>query len=414
MLSIHNVPLSVAKNELRGLPWIFSNQVCHLEDSLLTKERTSLVRITDLNRIGIYNKSALISVRLLPELFAAKLMDKNEIEEAEFTRIVDEHFRAVRRNKISTFPFTRNQCFRWIHGDADGMPGIVVDDYVQFTTLQCSCAAAEFLLQHVIEALKLHDERPILERSSGQARAMEGLAERTRWIRGKVEQVSISFVGLELKFEPLRAQKTGLFLDQRRNLEFLTGFLSHKGIQPKSMLDICSYAGAWSSAGASAGIESFTLIDADAQALSMARSNIIQNSPNAQARGSDLEIELRHGDLFEELSKLKSENRLWDVVVADPPAFAKNKKHLLEASRAYARLAKLAARVSAPNGVLVLCSCSKNMDAQNFWDIAVRNLASEWILIHRGEQSPDHTVGTTQAASEYLKCLFFQKRSFAT
>jgi 23S rRNA (cytosine1962-C5)-methyltransferase len=277
--------------------------------------------------------------------------------------------------------------------------------------MQCSCAAGEFLFPHVVSAILAKTTKPILERSTGQTRAMEGLPERTRWIRGSVERASVHFAKLNLQFEPLRAQKTGLFLDQRCNLEFLTNFLSHEFVQPQSMLDICSYAGAWSSAAASAGVRSFTLIDADAQALSMAKTNITNNSPEAQASGQEPHIELRHGDLFEELSKLKSTQRTFDVVVADPPAFAKSKKHLPEASKAYARLIKLAARATAPNGLLILCSCSKNMDAQTFWDLCVRNLGPEWILIHRGSQSPDHTVGTTQASAEYLKCYFFQKRS---
>ncbi len=411
MISIPDLKLTTARNELRGLPWIFSNQVQHLNDSILTKDRTALVRIPELGRIGIYTKTALIAVRLLPESMTQACASLSEILESDFEKSLFAHINSILVAKVRTFPFARNQSFRWCHGDADGLPGVVIDDYSSFFTLQCSCAAGEFLLPHVISVLMANSTKPILERSTGQTRAMEGLPERTRWIRGCVERKAIPFAGLHLEFEPLRAQKTGLFLDQRRNLEFLTNFLSHESIQPKSMLDVCSYAGAWSSAAASAGVRAFTLIDADAQALSMAQTNITNNSPETLASGQEPEIEIRHGDLFEELSKLKSTGRTFDVVVADPPAFAKSKKHLPEASKAYARLTKLAARATAPNGLLVLCSCSKNMDAQTFWDICTRNLGPEWILIHRGSQSPDHTVGTTQASAEYLKCYFFQKRS---
>jgi 23S rRNA (cytosine1962-C5)-methyltransferase len=411
MISVHTLKLSVDAQQLRGLPWIFSNQVHHLEDPALSPERTALVHIPLLDGFGIYTKTDLIAVRLLPRFLTEVLKNKSAVEEAVFAQALAQHISLLRTAKTRIFPFARNQCFRVAHGDADSLPGIVIDDYGTFSTIQSSCAAGDFLLPSVVSALAQMNEQPLLERSSGQARAMAGLPERTRWIRGKIDKANVSFAGLKLQFDPLRAQKTGLFLDQRKNLEFLSEFLSHENVKASSFLDICSYAGAWSSAGATAGLSSFTLIDADAQALAMARENIIQNSPDAQALGKVPTIETRHGDLFEELSKLKSQSRTWDVVVADPPAFAKSKKHLPEATKAYARLIKLAARATAPNGVLILCSCSKNMEAHLFWELCLKNLGSEWILLRRGEQSPDHTIGTTQASSEYLKCYFFQKRS---
>jgi 23S rRNA (cytosine1962-C5)-methyltransferase len=236
---------------------------------------------------------------------------------------------------------------------------------------------------------------------------MEGLSERTRWIRGSVERPTVFYAGLKMTFDPVRAQKTGLFLDQRFNLEFLKKFCEHKKYTEASMLDVCSYAGAWSAAAALGGVRKFTFIDADTQALKLAPMNVLAN-----ALGCECCLEPRHGDLFEELSKLKNEARTFDIVVADPPAFAKTKKHLPEATLAYSRLTKSAARLVKDGGLLVMCSCSKHMDADTFWNTVTRALGTSWILVHRGGQSTDHSIGTTPASTEYLKCLFFQRRDF--
>jgi 23S rRNA (cytosine1962-C5)-methyltransferase len=411
MIAIRELALSVSRQDLRGIPWIFSNQVRHLDDADLNEVRAALVRIAELGRVGIYSKASLISVRLLPESFAKDVQGRTEITEENLTEICAKHLIKMRQQKESVFPFVPSEAFRWLHGDADGTPGIVADDYGDFVTLQSSSSAGEFLLPFIIDALLGLDNRPLLERSSGQTRKMEGLPERTRWIRSKVDEVCANVARLKLRFEPLRAQKTGLFLDQRNNLEFLSQYCLQRKTKISSMLDICSYAGAWSSAGALGGISHFTLIDADSQALKQASINIKENSGATGIQPSGVTIEPRHGDLFEEISKLRNENRTFDIVVADPPAFAKTKKHLHEATLAYSRLAKNAARLVSEDGLLVLCSCSKHMDAETFWTTATRALGASWILIHRGGQSPDHTISTTPASSEYLKCLFFQKRN---
>lgn len=407
MIQVTDLFLSVSRQELKGIPWIFSNQVKHLDDSLLDDVRCAIVHIPEIDSVGVYSKSSLISVRLLPRSFAASLISTEKLSRDNFAELVFQHIVAVRQQKSKIFPFAKTESFRWIHGDADGVPGIVADDYGEFVTLQSSSEAGELMLPFVIAALKKFDSRPIFERSSGQTRIKSGLPERTRWIRGLVEQPSVTYAGIKMTFDAIRAQKTGLFLDQRFNLEFLKTFCSHASNTAASMLDICSYAGAWSAAASLGGVRKFTFIDADIQALNLAPINVSLNAPKDECF-----FETRHGDLFEELTKLKNESRTFDIVIADPPAFAKTKKHLPEATKAYSRLTKSAARLVKDGGLLAICSCSKNMDADTFWHTATRALDNSWILVHRGEQSSDHTIGTTQASTEYLKCLFFQKRDW--
>ncbi|MCA2962266.1 MAG: methyltransferase, partial [Silvanigrellales bacterium] len=226
-------------------------------------------------------------------------------------------------------------------------------------------------------------------------------------------EVEASFAGLCLRFAPLKAQKTGLFLDQAHNLALFDGLVRTLVPANGTLLDICCYAGAWSAAGARAGLASFTLVDQDATALARAAENVVRNQATARhAPGETCQVETRHGDMFELLSLLGKEGKSFDVVVADPPAFAKAKKHVPEARRAYARMVKLASRLVRPGGLLVVCSCSRNLEESEFLDIVGTQLASTpegWTLVLRGAQAPDHTVPAGETLAHYLKCAFYAK-----
>ena len=204
----------------------------------------------------------------------------------------------------------------------------------------------------------------------------------------------------------MRCQKTGLFLDQRENLTLFGKILTAS--HASSMLDLCSYAGAWSCAGAQVGVREFTVVDQDKDALELCTKNISDNSKDP----NKIQITQMHGDLFELLSKLNKEKRSFSAVVADPPAFTKSAKHVPEARRAYQRLSKLASRLVAVNGIYVACSCSRHIDEEEFYEIVSNALESDdWIYLGRGRQSPDHTVLTTDKHSLYLKALYFMRRS---
>lgn len=402
MPSLPLVKLTLPVAKLRGSATLFSNQVVPLDDALLDAGRTAFVQVEGLpGRVGVYAKTQLMAVRLLPAGFdAANLADS-----------VRAHLSELRIKKTRLKVFTNSEAFRWVHGDADGLPGIVVDDYGALVVLQSSAHAGDTLLPVVTEALlPLVEGRPVFERSSGQTRQAAGLPERTRPLQGSVPtEVEAVCAGLRLKFAPLKAQKTGLFLDQSHNL-MLFQSLARAVLPAKgSLLDVCCYAGAWSAAGASAGLASFTLVDQDASALARAKQNVLQN---AESPLEEACVDCRHGDMFELLSVLGKEGKLFDVVVADPPAFAKSKKHVPEARRAYARMVRLAARLVRPGGMLVVCSCSRNLEETEFLELVGAQLQSSpetWSLALRGAQAPDHTVPAGENLAQYLKCAFYLK-----
>ncbi len=390
--------------------WIFSNDVEHLSDALLDSNKCALVRIQGTTRFGIYCKSALIAVRLLPESFVPS--QESQVSHEEIQKWAWGHLSLLRIQK-EALPIPKGDALRWSHGDVDGMPGLVVDDYGEVCVLQSGSASGDFLLPDVAEALLQNQTKALFERSSGQIRAMDGLAERTRWLRKPQEtEANPSFVttkmsNLTMTFNPLRAQKTGLFLDQRENLSLLATLLPRVAHQNSSSLDICSYAGAWSAVAAREGFTECTIVDQDKDALEYAKRNIAANAKSA------VEIVALHGDMFEQLSKLDKSGNRYTLVVADPPAFAKSKTHIPEARRAYGRLTKLASRLVEDDGILVVCSCSRNMEESELYTIVTNNLCEgRWVLMGRGRQSPDHTVIAGEGHSDYLKAFFFKRTRY--
>ncbi|KAB8032012.1 class I SAM-dependent rRNA methyltransferase [Fluviispira multicolorata] len=405
MLKILQIDIIDSKYKYFKSPWIFSNQVNHLDDNLLNDEKISLVQIKGTKNFGIYCKSNLISIRLLPDCLFEKI-NNNFISKEDFIDQLNLYLSKLYKEK-QCFSFAQNEAYRLSHGDNDGLPALAIDDYKSVLVIQSSSAVGDFLLPFIVEAIKKTIHLPIFERSTGQIRKLENLPERTRWIQKPANEqsyeVTCNLAHLKMSFSLNKAQKTGLFLDQRNNLKYLADLLVNYNI--KKSLDICSYAGAWSAIAAQAGIMDMTLIDQDAWALQLAQKNIIQNSQHSP------EITTLHGDMFEHLQGLTKSAQKFDLIIADPPAFTKSKKNIAEAKRAYTKMTRLAHNLLNENGILIVCSCSRHIDDQEFLESVSLGLSTQnWVLLHKGEQSPCHTRLATPDSSEYLKCYFIKKR----
>ncbi len=406
MIKVLQIETVGLKQKFFKSPWLFSNQIIHKSDNELNEDKISLVQIKGTKKVGVYCKNSLISIRFLPDSLFEKI--ENEfIKKDHFIDVILNHLVNLKKAK-SKFNFTNKEAFRLSHGDNDGLPAIAIDDYQSVLVLQSSSQAGEYILPYVIEALKQIDERSIFERSTGQIRKLENLPERTRWIREPLNkdqnfEINCLFSSLNMTFFLNKAQKTGLFLDQRNNLTYLANIIKNYNIN--SCLDICSYAGSWSSIAANSGVENLTLIDQDSWALNLAKRNILAN-----AKGNTT-IETLHGDMFEHMQGLIKNEKKFDLIIADPPAFAKSKKHIHEAKRAYSRMAKLASKLLSENGLLIVCSCSRNIKDSEFLESVSFGLEEgNWVFIHKGEQSPCHTHLAHPDSSEYLKCYFLNNR----
>lgn len=286
-ISLHN--LRVKKSALANghRVWIFSNEVEHLAKNVLSTDSSVVfVQLEGTTRFGLYDRTHLISVRLFSEAFSNDLIAKlnttatpAQIEPTHVQDCLAEHLKRLKELKINLGFNDGKNAYRFIHGDADGLPSIIIDDYQSVLVLQSGSRAGEWLYPHVCEALKKVDERPVYERSTGQSRQMEGLGERNRWLVPNATNettASVFHADMLMSFNLQRAQKTGLFLDQRTNLTWLGEFLSARpsNAKSKSILDICSYAGAWSAKATQSGVRTCVLIDQDTHALAMAEVNI--------------------------------------------------------------------------------------------------------------------------------------------
>jgi 23S rRNA (cytosine1962-C5)-methyltransferase len=191
-------------------------------------------------------------------------------------------------------------------------------------------------------------------------------------------------------------QKTGWFFDQAGNRRALPKYI-RKGSR---VLDVFSYVGAWGVRAAKSGAREVLCVDSSAAALELAAANAARNG---------VEIAARRGDAFDVLEALAKEDARFDVVVIDPPAFAKRKKDLPKALAAYKRLNQLAISVLADDGILVSCSCSFHLSAGDFQEAiakAARGADKQLQIIEIGGQAPDHPVHPAIPETQYLKAYF--------
>jgi 23S rRNA (cytosine1962-C5)-methyltransferase len=202
--------------------------------------------------------------------------------------------------------------------------------------------------------------------------------------------------GLRFQVPLAEGQKTGWFFDQSANRRALS-----KYVRPGArVLDVFSYVGAWGTRAAKDGAAEVICVDSSSQALELAAQNARQNS---------LSITTRKGDAFDVLEALAEERARFDIVIVDPPAFAKRKKDLPKALAAYKRLNQLALKLLADDGILVSCSCSYHVSAEDLQDAlakAARGASKHLQVLELGGQAPDHPVHPAIPETRYLKAYF--------
>jgi 23S rRNA (cytosine1962-C5)-methyltransferase len=202
--------------------------------------------------------------------------------------------------------------------------------------------------------------------------------------------------GLEFQAPLAEGQKTGWFFDQAANRRALQKYV-RKGAR---VLDVFSYVGAWGVRAARGGAREVLCVDSSAAALELAAKNAERNG---------VKLATVKGDAFDVLEDLARKGSRFDVVIIDPPAFAKRKKELPKALAAYKRLNQLALRVTADDGILVSCSCSQHVSAEELQDAiakAARAAEKQLQILELGGQAPDHPVHPAIPETRYLKSYF--------
>ena len=372
-----------------GHLWVFSNEIDSIEG---TVEPGDAVSVEDARgRVvgtGLANPHSLIAVRLIshgPVEVNRELVGRRIRTAVEY------------RNRI--MPGETAQ--RLVFSEADLFPGLIVDRYGETLVVQSMTVGIERRLEMVLDALTEElDPSAIVLRNDSPMRRYEELPLEKRVVRGEVDgPVEVTLDDHTFLVDVLSGQKTGFFLDQRENRRD-TAHLA----KDRSVLDCCSYTGAWSVYFGSAGAESLTLLDSSSAALEGARANLSVNDVTCP-------VTYRETDMFAGLAGLRREGAKFGVVALDPPALAKSRKKIREALKGYRALNRLALSVLEPGGHLITCTCSHLVDREAFMNALVG--AGEEahrrarVLDVRG-QSADHPVILGLPETRYLTCVVLE------
>lgn len=370
-----------------GHLWIYSNEVDITKNPLKSFAPGALARVEDSRgkALGLasVNPNALICARLLTRRADAT------IDTDWFIRRVG---RALAlRERLYAQPF-----YRLVHGEADGVPGLIVDRYGDVCVVQIGTAGMEALKLDIVEGLK-HTLMPtgIVFRNDTPVREIEGLPAYVEVLGDVPEHIDINEGGVTFRVSPGGGQKTGWFFDQRHNRDRLAAY-----VPDKKVLDVFSYIGGWSLRALKFGAATATAIDSSASALEAAQQNAALNH---------FSLETLKGQAADTLKTLRDTGRRFDVVIVDPPALIKRKKDLDAGAEHYAQLNRLAMQVLEPDGILVSCSCSHHMSEEQLQRLLLRearNHGRNLQILERGGQGPDHPVHPAIPETFYLKAFF--------
>jgi len=300
----------------------------------------------------------------------------------------------------------RTTGFRWINGESDGWPGLVLDCYDRTLVVKLYTAVWLPRLEQttVLLAERLRPERIILRLSRNiQAAGLERFARKDATVlQGATPEGSVIFQesGLWFEADVLRGQKTGFFLDQRENRRIVESLATDRRV-----LNAFSFSGGFSLYAARGGARSVADLDLSAHALAGAKRNFALNQANRAIAAC--RHELIQAEAFEWLGAQRG--RKFDLVVLDPPSLAKRESEKAGALRAYGKLAKLGLGLLSPGGILVACSCSAHVGSEEFFG-AVRQAAArsgrKSTELRTTRHAPDHPAAFAEA--EYLKAIYMR------
>lgn len=295
---------------------------------------------------------------------------------------------------------------RLIHGEADGLPGLIVDRYADTLSAQFLATGAERWKDTIADALLAATGlQRLYERSDASARGLEGLAPQAGWLRGGGEtELTIKEHGWQLTLDVAEGHKTGYYLDQRDNRALFAQVVRQLGC--KRVLNCYSYTGGFSVAALSGGASEVWSIDSSAPALARAERHVALNGFDPAAhRAVDADVNAT-------LRQLIEEGRSFDAIVLDPPKFAPSAAHADRASRAYKDINRLAFKLLVPGGALLTFSCSGGIGADLFHKIVAGagiDAQADGYLLKRLEASADHPTTVNFPEGEYLKGLYIVK-----
>lgn len=369
-------------------PWVLASAIDRVEGGPADGDVVELVSHTGhFVARGIWNSRSRIRVRLYT------WRPEEALDESFWGRRLQE---AVQLRTLLGYDDPRGAT-RLVYSESDGLSGLIVDRYGPYLVVQVTAAAMARRLPTVVDWLvqRLQPKGILLRTDPATLRA-EGLVleDKPLWGEAPPEPVEIWEHGVLYLVDLAQGQKTGFYLDQRENRRGAA--LYARG---RRVLDMFCYTGGFALAAAAAGAESVLGIDDSPKAVALAQAN-------AQRNGLT-NVRFEQGDCFKTMERMRTENQRFDCVVLDPPRFARSRRSVRQALRAYHWLNRLGVELLQPGGILVTCSCSGHVSREDFFQmlmgVSEKSARSIQILQQRGA-APDHPVLATCQETEYLKC----------
>ena len=374
---------------LAGHPWIYRNEIARIEGEA---EPGAIAHVLDGR--GRFLGQAMVNLK---SQIAGRLLTRTEeaIDGGFFTRRIREAIGRCGRSMDG-----QNAC-RLIFGEADHLPGLIVDRYSDVLVMQILTAGMERVRRTILESLcDTVRPRAVYERNDTSPRRLEGLELRKGFVWGVGETgLWIQEGGLSFFVEMAQGQKTGFFLDQRENRQVVKHLAMGRDV-----LDCFCYSGGFSVSAALGGATSIMGIDISPEAIAWAQRSSEKNSVSSRCT-------FTIGNAFDALRAFVREDRRFGLVILDPPAFTKGRQALEGALRGYNEINLRAMRLLAPGGILMTCSCSYHVDPPMFLEMlrmAAADARREFHLREFRTQAADHPILLAARETQYLKCAILE------
>jgi 23S rRNA (cytosine1962-C5)-methyltransferase len=387
-MSLPRVALSAKRNSLH--PWIFLRMVRRPSRRIAPGTLVEVEsREGEFIGRGIYNGTSQIAVRLLTE-------ERNERLDSDFFR---HRLAEALRHRVEDLDLPSvTDSFRWVHGEADGLSGLIIDRFGDVVVIEpFSAGYRGEVLEWIVQAARdLVPGARIAVRPDERSTQREGydfVAERRR--HPGPESATAREHGLDMEMDLRHGHKTGFFLDQRENRHEVARLA--KG---RRVLDLFCYTGGFAISAARGGASHVAAADLDEKALAVARRNVARN---------EVHVELEHADAFDVLRRKKESGDAPDLLVLDPPKYALVKEEISRAYRMYGDLNRLGMELLSRGGLLVTCSCSGLVSEPDFLSVLTRAAAQarvELRIFRVTGAAPDHPFSTRFPEARYLKAVF--------
>lgn len=373
-------------------PWIYSKSIAQINKpgkagdiAIIFGQKSNKVI-----GVGLYDPQSPIQIKML-HFYGGAMIDpsffESKIEAAYQLR--------------QPLLLTNTNSYRLLFGENDGLPGLIADVYNDVVVVKIYSAIWFPFLKDILKIIiEISQSKIAVLRLSRKLQSSQSFGlEDGMVVYGNLPHEDIVFTehGVKFKANVIKGHKTGFFLDHRENRKKVGNLAAGK-----TVLDVFSYAGGFSVHALCGGAKEVTAVDISEQALEQA-------SANAALNGFENKLITRVGDAFEILNSFIAQGKTFDLIVIDPPSFAKSEKEVQVAKKKYAQLAQLGSKLIAKNGILVLASCSSRVTASDFFqinDVELKSSGRKFSIIQKTFHDIDHPVNFKEGA--YLKCAYYR------